>query len=118
MTKSEYLKSVENWQIQDSIVDRIEKVYSKNLPELLQRIVSHTDKPFFFDDGTHILSYTEVLKAEEELGVAFPEKYIIPVVDCCDGNYIVYDYQNKVWAIYNIIDDIIFNQGNTLYELF
>lgn len=117
MTKSEYLKTAKGWEINLNLVAAIEKIYCVKLPELLRRIISHSEEPYFFDDGTHVLSYSEVLYADEDLDVAFSEKKLIPVVDCCDGNYVVYDYDNQTWAMYSIIDDILFNQSNTLDEI-
>lgn len=117
MNKSEYLDAASKWEIVDEHVETVGKTYSGRVPELLQRIVSHSDKPYFFDDGSHVLSLAEILGTEETLGVSFSDKHLVPVVDCCDGDYIVYDYDKEVWAIYNVVDDVSFKQGETLGEL-
>lgn len=118
MTKSEYLDAAGKWEIVDDRVEAIGKVYSRRIPELLRRIISHSDEPYFFDDGSHILSPTEMLGVEETLGVSFSDRHLLPVVDCCDGDYIVYDYANAAWAIYNIIDDVLFKYRDSLDQLF
>lgn len=117
MTKSEYLNAASKWEIIDEIVEAVSNAYSRRLPKLLQRIVSHSDNPCFFGDGSHVLSLAEMLGVEETLGVSFADKHLIPVVDCCDGDYIVFDYDKGVWAIYNIVDDVTFKQRETLGEL-
>lgn len=118
MNKSEYLDAASKWEIVDERVRTVGKAYSRRIPDLLQRIVSHSDEPHFFDDGSHVLSLAEMLGTEETLGVSFSDKHLVPVVDCCDGDYIVYDYDKDVWAIYNIIDDVSFKHKRTLGELF
>lgn len=117
MNKSEYLNAVNQWEIVDERVEAVANAYHKRLPELLQRIISRSDEPYYFDDGSHVLSLDEMLSIEETLGVSFSDKHLIPVVDCCDGDYIVYDYGRGVWAIYNIVDDVSFKQGNSLVKL-
>lgn len=117
MNKSDYLDAASKWEIVDERVEAVGRAYSSRIPEQLQRIVSHADEPYFFEDGPHILSLAEMLGAEETLGVSFSDKHLVPVVDCCDGDYIVYDYDKEVWAIYNIVDDVSFKQGGSLAEL-
>lgn len=117
MNKSDYLDAASKWEIVDERVEAIGETYTLRLPELLQRIISHSDEPYFFDDGSHILSLDEMLGVEETLGVSFSDKHLVPVVDCCDGDFIVYNYGNDVWAIYNIVDDVLFRSGNSLGDL-
>ena len=117
MNKSDYLDAASKWEIVDERVRTVGKAYSGRIPELLQRIVSHSDEPHFFDDGSHVLSLAEMLGTEETLGISFSDKHLVPVVDCCDGDYIVYDYDKEVWAIYNMIDEVVFRQGDSLIEL-
>lgn len=117
MNKSEYLNAVNKWEIVDDRVEAISEIYIRRIPELLQRIISHSNEPYFFDDGSHVLSLGEMLSIEETLGVSFSDRHLIPVIDCCDGDYIVYDYGNGIWAVYNIVDDALFRSGNSLGDL-
>jgi len=117
MTKDEYLREASRWKIDSELVARVEHRYSVELPELLKRIVSHSEDPVFFDDGTHILSYAEVIDAEDDLHVDFSGRKIIPVADCLDNDYIVYDYEHDVWALFNTTDEILFKERESLEEL-
>ena len=117
MTYKEYLQAAEKWDINQALVSRVEQAYTMELPKILQQIVSHADDPVFFDDGTHVFSYSEILDAENTLDVAFREKGLIPIVDYYDGNYVVYNCNGHDWAIYSAIDDLSFKRRPTLAEV-
>ena len=110
MNKQEYLNSIQRCTINEKKIIKISQLYSNELPDLLLKIVSNCDESVFFDDGSRILSFAEILDAERDLNVPFQQKSLIPVADCGDNDFIVYDYKNKVWEKYNIVDETVFKK--------
>lgn len=55
-----------------------------------------------------ILGINEVENAEQELNVDFVSKKILPIVDCFDNDYIVFDFSSECFCMFNIVDEISF----------
>ena len=106
----EFIEKVKNNVIDLQRVEQIENVYKVSLPELAKHIISFKEKDMFFDDY-RILSYEEILTANEELHVPFTEERIIPFIDCMDNDFIV------SWTKYNIVEKIKFGKIADLEEL-
>lgn len=117
MDKKEYLKEVESASINEKRVEKIEKLYNADLPETLKKIVSTAKETIFFDDGTRILSYDEIVDAEEDLHVAFKEKGIIPIADCGENDFIVYHFHDTIWSKFNIVDESVFKKKKNISDL-
>lgn len=117
MSKTEFIKSINEASIDDSKVKKIEDLYSDSLPEVVKKIISCNDSSLFLDDEIRILSLTEIINAEKDLHVDFPGVGIVPIADCGDNDFIVYDYKNSAWAKFNIVDKTIFKKRATLEEL-
>jgi hypothetical protein len=117
MTKMECVRQIYEGKIDKDKVQRIEKVYGAELPELIQKILSNCDESVFFDDGDRILSYQEVIDAKEDLHIDFARKEIVPIVDCGENDFIVYHFKEKKWSKFNIVDEIFFKERDTLEEL-
>lgn len=117
MDKKEYFAKLELVSIDDKKMKTISELYSANLPEVLQKIISYAKDPIFFDDGIRILSYDEMIDAEEDLHIDFKRKGIIPVADCGENDFIVYHYNDSLWSKYNIIDESVFKKRRTIEEL-
>ena len=112
----EFIEKVKDNVIDLQRVEQIENVYKVSLPELAKHIISFKEKDMFFDDY-RILSYEEILTANEELHVPFTEERIIPFIDCMDNDFIVYDIDNKSLTKYNIVEKIKFGKIADLKEL-
>ena len=82
MTKAEYLSSLPKVKIDNAKTEQIQKIYKKPLPEIIKEIVSRSDEAIFFEDGSRMISFEEMLDAEQDLHVDFKAKEIIPVTDC------------------------------------
>ena len=117
MTKKDYLDKVIGYNYDEKKLKIIHEMYSDQLPEILEKIISNSDEAVFFDDGTRILSYSEILDAEKDLHIEFKDKGLIPISDCGDNDFIVYDFINKIWAKFNIADEILFKKRSSLDEL-
>ena len=79
-------------------------------------IISVCDKTLFID-GTRLLTYNEILGAEEDLGVNFIQLHLLPLFDCGENDFIVYNISKNRWSLFNIIDECVFKETKTLEEL-
>lgn len=116
MTVKEYLSQLSNFKIDDEKVTKIEKVYGITLPDTVKKIVSNSEKPLFVDDY-RVLSFAEIKDAEDELEVNFADKGLIPLVDCGDNDFIVYNFKTGKWSLFNIVDTCSFKVKSKLEEL-
>lgn len=117
MKTKEYLKEALSLEINEEIVKQIEKEYNTKLPKVAKALISASNSTIFFEDGKRILSIGEITDAEKDLHVNFKSKGLIPIIDCSDNDFIVYDFLNKRWAKFNIIDEILFKIKNNIDEL-
>lgn len=42
---------------------------------------------------------------------------MLPIIDAYDNTFIVYSFKDEVWAMYNLSDDILFDEKDTLEEI-
>ena len=118
MTKQEYLRSTNRFAIDQNKLQTIYAIYAGRFPEALERIISGSNESVFFDDDDmRILSFAEMVDAEQDLHIDFKSKKLMPIADCGDNDFIVYDYANNVWAKFNIVDETIFMKRAELGEL-
>ena len=117
MTNNEYLKKLLTFKIDDKKVRIINSVYGTELPDIIQRMISGSNKTVFLDDNIRILSFDEIINAEKELHVDFKSNQIIPLVDCGENDFIVYHFFDKIWSKFDIVDETVFKKKNSLQEL-
>lgn len=120
MTIKEYLDKIKDLKIDEIKVNLIEKKYSDDLPKNVKRLISNCDKTIFFDsdDILRLLSFPEIMNAEKDLHVGFNSRSIIPLFDCGDNDFIVYNYKEANWAKFNIVDEVVFKTKCNLEEMF
>ena len=94
----------------------VEETYEGKFADIVNKIISTCDKTLFID-STRLLTYNEILNAEEDLGVNFIQLQLLPLFDCGDNDFIVYHISKKCWSLFNIIDECVFKETNTLEEL-
>ena len=41
---------------------------------------------------------------------------MVPLVDCRDGDYLVYDFSGQIYSMYNHIDELSFRDYQTLND--
>ena len=117
MTKKDYLDKLPEVTIDLGKVQKIQERYGTTLPELIQRMISCCSKAIFFEDGSRMLSYEEIMDAEHDLHVAFRSMKILPLADCGENNFIVYHYEDDIWSKFNIVDETVFKKKNTIFEV-
>ena len=100
-------KTVEATINQDTI-DAIERRYKFRLSDELKRIISLNQEAVFYDDRDILrgLSNAETLNATEDLEVDFVGKSILPLFDIGDNDFIVFDFSDDCWYLFNIVDEV------------
>lgn len=116
MTVSSYMKKVSATQIDSELVTKIAKAYNAKLPELVGKLVTISGAGEFVA-RYRFLSYSEIYYAEDDLGISLRKKKIVPIVDCGDNDFIVYNAADAVWQMYNIVDEIGFSKTKDLADL-
>lgn len=117
MNKVEYLEAVVACEVDSKRIGQIEELYNIKVPELLAKVVSYAGQASFFDEERRALSFDEIMYANEDIGVDFVERNMIPVIDAYDLSYIVYLTEESTWAIYNVADDDIFEEDELLANI-
>ncbi len=116
MNLKEYCQGLENVIINKEKSGRIFELYSDHLPEIIMKIISIAKETVFLDNGQRILSYNEIIDAEQDLHIPFREKGIIPIADCENNDFIVYNFKENYWSMYNISDETFFMKKASLNE--
>lgn len=117
MTHEEFFSLLETREIIDTAVVETENYYKAELPEMIKKIVSLSMESEFVDDK-RLLSLKEILAADKELGTDFVVRKLIPIFDGMDNDFIVYDLQEKNWALFNIVDLCQFGKRDALSAYF
>lgn len=117
MTKEEFLSEISTAEVDEQKVKKIQETYGISLPLQLQQLISCVDETVFFDDDSRILSFQEIIDAEEDLHTDFKTAGIIPVADCGDNDFVVFNSADNTWAKYNIIDEVSFKKRTNLCEV-
>lgn len=104
-----------------SLFDRgvadIERQYAMSLPMEIKLLLKEYEGQFvFIATGEHykVLERDEIKDAERHLGVNFTIKGVVPLIDCKDNNFLVYNAVNKNYEMMNIVDEIPFNSYPSL----
>ena len=117
MDINQYIERIKNVEIDDAKVDSIEKLYLTTLPMDVKLIVSLTLEDCFIDEKCRIISFKEILNSEVFTGVDFSKLKMIPLVDCKDDDYIVYNFATSHFEMYNIYDEVSFRESKNMEEL-
>ena len=117
MNRKEYVDYISTKKIDDKLVKEIIDKYDFDLPEIVKLIVSNAKDTLFFDDEYRVLSFDEIIDAEKDLHVSFSEKKIIPLFDCGENDFIVYNSAEGIWSKFNIVDETFFKKKEKLSDL-
>ena len=119
---SDFFKDVLENQAENDNLKTVENKFfslSKNA-EAQKLICALKDEPLFFDDENfyRLLSLDEILDAEDDMGVSFKKKGILPLIDCEDNDFISYDFKNNNWCKFNVIEETKFKIKQSVLEFF
>lgn len=119
MTRKEFVDSLKEVSIKDKVRATVIEVYGSDVPEIILRILSQFPSPILFDENeSRTLSLNEVLHAEEDNMVPLKSKELIPIADIGNNDWIVYDGEKKMWWIYNILDETLYDEAKDFESLF
>ena len=116
MTGNEYINVLSTVTIENIKFANISTLYNCKLPDIIYKIISYTDNCIFLDNGYRVLSYNEIVNATADLHVDFVNRCILPVIDCCDNDYLVFHTDTNQWSLFNIIDECAFKYRDTFEE--
>lgn len=116
MKNKEFLEKLSKCELDGKKIDMVEKAYDTSFPVQVRAIISSCNTPVFLEEY-RVLSFSEIINAEDDLKVNLKKEKIIPLIDCGDNDFIVYDFSKKRWAKYNIIENCLFKGNCNLSDL-
>lgn len=82
------------------LIKRIEEKFKIKVDGQLNKILMFCeDMPVLFDNEKRLLSIDEILDYETELKI---ESKVIPLIDCYDNDFLVYNIEKKCFEMFNI----------------
>lgn len=111
------IKAVVETSIDDEKVKKIQELYEDEFPEFIKKMISFVDDVIFLENSYRLLSYDEILNAEDELKVEFGKQGVLPLIDCGENDFISYGTNDGSWFVFNIVDEIRFKERESLSEL-
>ena len=111
------IKTIMETPINKNKVDQIQSHYADRFPEFIQKMLSFIDDVVFLDNSYRLLSFEEVLNAEDEMNVRFSDIGVLPLIDCGDNDFISFGTKDETWFVFNIVDEISFRKRESLSEL-
>ncbi len=117
MTNKDFLTAISTAEIDIDKVAKIESQYMAKLPYELKKFISVCGEVISLDEY-RVLSFLEILYANDELQVDFTKEKVLPLIDCKDNTFIVYHLDTNNWSMYDIIELISFNYKNNFSEFF
>lgn len=117
MTNEEFFTKITNAAINEEFVNRVENKFGCNLPELVKRIISISEKQLFFGEEKRLMSLTEIENASEQLHVDFKKRNLIPIVDAYENDFICFNYKTNKWCYFNVNDRLCFSENPVLNSL-
>lgn len=118
MTRLDFLNGLDSQVTDNLTVEKVENKYHAQFPEVIQRLLSAASETIFFDDDYRLLSVDEIMDAEADLHVDFVNKKLLPLADCGENDFIVYQFDSESYARFNIVDECSFTQKKDFREVF
>jgi len=117
MNKSEYISTVENYDINHQKVEQIEAIYKTKVSGFLAKAISFADNSIFIEDEKRVLAFSEIIQLDKDYENTFTTNGLIPIIDCYDGVFIVFIVSESMWAKYSTSDMSIFKKRPIISEL-
>lgn len=119
MTRKEFLNKAKVIEIRDDVKKKMHDVYGEKISTLILQILSFSPTPTLFDENeSRTLSINEIINAEKGFGVPFKSNNYVPIAELGCDDYIIYNTETEKWCIYNIIDELVFDETSEFEELF
>ena len=110
------LLDVESTEINEKALKAITEIYGDIKSDKIKKALSIQKDTLFFDDY-RLLAHDEIINANEELHVNFTSKKIIPLIDCGENDFIVYNLIKNNVSKFNIVDETFFKERTTLSDI-
>ena len=117
MDVKQYIDLIKNTDINDETVACVEELFGVTLNGDIRRTVSVVLDDYFISEKCRVISSKEILRTEEFVGVDFKDLNMIPLIDCKDDDYIVFNFETQKYEMYNIYDEVSFREADGLEEL-
>jgi hypothetical protein len=101
----------------DRGVADIERKYAMVLPMEIKLLLQEYESQFVLvNAGEHykVLDRDEIKDAKLHLGVDCAVKGIVPLIDCKDNNFLIYNPDKNCYEMLNIVDEMPFNSYPSL----
>lgn len=92
--------------------DNLLKINNQNLNKILNYV---GDEPILFEENRRLISKREIENFEEEYQCKIDG--LIPLVDISDNDFIVYICDKNIFGMYNIVDELLFNENYDVTEI-
>lgn len=116
MTLAMCIKKIHATEVDSDVANTLFKTYGPNIPAIVKQVAT-LFKTGGFVGGYRFLSLDEIEYAEDDLHVNFKKRNIIPLVDCGDNDFIVFDYRSEKWMVFNIVEMVAFKMKPALEDL-
>lgn len=121
MKITDEIRNANSIEIDEEFVNKVEKVYSCKLPEMIKHIFCIPHRLGGYEERPGSLRKFEndmILEATKEMQSGFKENQMVPIFDLFDNDYVCYDYANNTWCVFNTVDNLTYNEHENLLELF
>ena len=115
------LNIIKRQEINDSVNLLLKKLNIPNLNNEATFIFSAAkSKPLFFDneDFYRLLSFDEIINANDEFGLSLTSLNLLPLIDCGENDFICYNYKTNNWCKFNVTDEVRFSEKASILEYF
>lgn len=112
---NDVITCIEKNKVDLDYISEVEKYFDCKLPDEVLRIITLGKEPVFYDE-CRIVTVKEMVSSNNIMGVDFKEKGIIPLIDVMDNDFIVYSINEKLYYIYNIVEDVFFDKKTDIKE--
>ena len=85
------------------LLEKYKDINNKILLDLLEKV---NRERIFLEDNQRLLSEDEILNYNAELEIVI--KNIIPLIEFYDNNFLVYDELEKKFKMFNIVDELFY----------
>lgn len=89
------------------------KVYYNSNIELKTILSLVSDMPVFYEQNKKLLSVDEIINYKENLNIT---DELIPLIYLSDNDFVVYDINTNNFALYNIVDDLFFENLRSIND--
>ena len=106
--------------LENNKCDVIENQWKCKLPYNIKAIFASVENREFVEGKTFIraLSLDEIANSSNELLINFQKLGLVPLLDLCDNDYVVYHIKENCWYKFNIVDEILFDRQQRIIDYF